>query len=433
MGSVTNLATESRTSDRPARVVVVGGGFGGLRTARDLKNVPVEVVVVDKSNHHVFQPLLYQVASAALSPADIAAPIRRIFRRQDNVRVVMGAVEALDLDRRVVRTSVWESTYDYLVLAAGATHSYFGHPDWETHAPGLKTIDEALEIRRRLLTAFEAAELEEDPAACRALLTFVVIGGGPTGVELAGAIREIASHSIPADFRRVDTTMARVILIEGRDRLLSTMSERASGWATRDLERMGVEVRLDTLVTEVDEGGLLADDEWLPTRNVLWAAGVQAAPIGKMLGCPLDRTGRVIVGPDCTIPGRSEVFVIGDLAAQTDPETGAPVPGLAPAAIQMGAFVARILRSETVRGLSPRERPAFRYRDRGALATIGKAKAVADFGNHTVHGLGAWGLWSFVHILFLIGFRNKLFVMLSWAWNYLLHTRGARLITRVPE
>ena len=415
------------------RVVVVGGGFGGLRIARDLKNVPVDVVVVDKSNHHVFQPLLYQVASAALSPADIAAPIRRIFRRQDNVRVVMGTVEALDLNRRVVRTPVWESTYDYLVLAAGATHSYFGHPDWETHAPGLKTIDEALEIRRRLLTAFEAAELEEDAAACRALLTFAVIGGGPTGVELAGAIREIASNSIPADFRRVDTTMARVILIEGRDRLLSTMSERASAWATRDLERMGVDVRVDTLVTAVDESGLLAGDEWLPTRNVLWAAGVQAAPIGQMLGCPLDRAGRVIVGPDCTMPGRPEVFVIGDLAAQKDPETGAPVPGLAPAAIQMGAFVARILRSETMLGTSPRERPAFRYRDRGALATIGKAKAVADFGTHTVHGLAAWGLWSFVHILFLIGFRNKLFVMLSWAWNYVLHTRGARLITRTPE
>lgn len=265
------------------------------------------------------------------------------------------------------------------------------------------------------------------------MLTFVVIGGGPTGVELAGAIREIASKSIPADFRRVDTTMARVILIEGRDRLLSTMSERASAWAICDLERMGVDVRVDTLVTAVDERGLQAGDEWLSTRNVLWAAGVQAAPIGKMLGCPLDRAGRVIVEPDCTIPGRPEVFFIGDLAAQKDPETGAPVPGLAPAAIQMGAFVARVLRRETMLGTSSRERSVFRYRDRGALATIGKAKAVVDFGNQTVHGLGAWGLWSFVHILFLIGFRNKLFVMLSWAWNFLLHTRGARLITRTPE
>ena len=313
-----SLASESRTSDRP-RVVVVGGGFGGLRTARDLKHVPVDVVLVDKSNHHVFQPLLYQVASAALSPADIAAPIRRIFRRQDNVRVVMGTVEALDLDRRIISTSGWASAYDYLVIAAGAAHSYFGHTDWENHAPGLKTIDEALEIRRRLLTAFEAAELEEDDEACRALLTFVVIGGGPTGVELAGAIREIASNCIAADFRKVDTTMARVILIEGRERLLSTMSERASAWARRDLERMGVEVWVDSLVTDVNERGILAGDAWLSSRNVLWAAGVRGAPIATMLGCPLDRVGRVIVQPDCSIPSRPEVFVIGDLAAQKHP------------------------------------------------------------------------------------------------------------------
>ena len=430
--SVSSLASESGTSERPT-VVVVGGGFGGLRTARDLKRAPVDVVLVDKSNHHVFQPLLYQVASAALSPADIAAPIRRILRRQNNVRVVMGAVEEVDLESRVVRTPSWESTYDSLVIAAGAAHSYFGHTDWAPHAPGLKTIDEALEIRRRLLTAFEAAELEEDDEARRALLTFVVIGGGPTGVELAGAIREIASNAIPADFRRVDTTMARVILIEGRDRLLSTMSERASAWARRDLERMDVEVRVDNFVNDVNDRGILTGDVWLPTRNVLWAAGVRGAPIATMLGCPLDRVGRVIVQPDCSIPGHPEVFVIGDLAAQKHPETGAPVPGVAPAALQMGAFVARILRKEAARRASPSERPAFRYRDRGALATIGKTKAVADFGKHTVRGVGAWILWSFVHIWFLIGFRNKLFVMLSWAWNYALHTRGARLITRTPE
>ncbi len=422
---------------RVPRVVIVGAGFAGMHAARQLHSARCRILLADRNNHHVFQPLLYQVATAALSPADIAAPIRGVFRHQKNLSVVLGEVDAVDLEARQIRLGGEAVAWDWLVLAAGATHAYFGHDEWAQVAPGLKSLDDALEIRRRVLLAFEEAELEEDEVSRCAKLTFVVVGGGPTGVEMAGALREIAAETIPNDYRRVDTTTARVLLLEGGPRLLGGMSEESSRRALRDLERMGVEVRLDTLVTEVEDGCVLVGDEAVPAANVIWAAGVQGAPVVRSLGVELDDQARVRVAPDCSVPGHPRAFVVGDLAAQVDAKSGRPVPGVAQGAIQMGAFVGRIIRDELAaggsRGAGPTDRPAFSYRDKGSMATIGRASAVADLAGRSFGGFFAWLLWSVVHVAFLIGFRNKVLVMVNWAWQWLFQARGARLITGSPE
>lgn len=422
--------------DRPPTVVVVGGGFGGLRLARRLRRAPVEVVLVDRNNHHLFQPLLYQVASAVLSPADIAYPIRRVFRQQRNVRVVLGEVTAVDLAAGRVVVSQSPVDYDFLVLAAGVTHSYFGHDEWVERAPGLKTIVDAIEIRRRVLLAFESAELEADPVARQSKLTFVVVGGGPTGVELAGALKEIATETLRADFRSIDTRDARVVLVEGQERLLPTMSAGASTRALRELVQMGIEVHLGTRVTDVTPTAVHLGKERIPAGTVLWAAGVHGSPLAASLGVPLDPAGRVCVEADCSVPGHPEAFVIGDLASLRD-ASGVPVPGVAQGALQMADHVARIIsaRAGAPHSYGPRRgspsvgRLAFRYRDRGSMATIGRARAVADLGGRTYGGSFAWLLWSLVHVLSLIGFKNKLAVMLSWVWNYVVFAKGARLIT----
>jgi len=416
--------------DRP-RVVVVGGGFGGIHATSKLAKVDCDVMVVDRKNHHVFQPLLYQVATAALSPSDIASPIRAVFSDQENVQTVLGEVTAVDLDDRTITIGSDVVEYDYLVLAAGVTHTYFGNDAWASRAPGLKTIDEALEIRRRVLLAFERAEFEEDPARRSRLLTFVVVGGGPTGVEMAGALREIAARTIPQDFRRVDTSSARIILVEGADRVLPAMSEKASLEAKAALERMGVEVRLETFITRMDAHAVYAGEERIPAENVIWAAGVRAVDVADTLGIEQDRQGRIVVGPDCAIPGRPDVFVVGDLAAQVSAKDGSEVPGVAQGAIQMGSFVGKIMAKE-LRADGPTRhggRPAFSYFDKGAMATIGRARAVADVAGATFSGLFAWILWSLVHVAFLIGFRNRLLVMVNWMWQWIVHARGSRLIT----
>lgn len=419
------------------RVVIVGGGFGGLAAARSLRHDAVDVTLIDRRNYHLFQPLLYQVATAALSPADIAEPIRRVLRSQKNAQVVLGAVQEVNLQERLVRWDGGVVHYDFLVLAAGATHAYFGHDEWSARAPGLKTADDALEIRRRVLLAFESAEMEDDEEARRSQLTFVVVGGGATGVELAGALREIAVESIQRDFRRVDTATARIVLVEGQSRLLSSMREASSRRALKDLERMGVEVRLNTRLTEIAEDSVVLQmgeqRETVLARNVIWAAGVRASSLGKTLGVPLDREGRVFVGADCSLPDYPNAFVIGDMASFIEGATGARVPGVAQGALQMGEYVARVIRRELAQPSAPRE--AFHYRDKGSMATIGRAKAVADIGGKSYGGLVAWILWSMIHVAFLVSFRTRLFVMIGWAWSYLAQVKGARLITgdRQPD
>lgn len=408
-------------------VVILGGGFAGLTCARALRGAPVRITLVDRSNHHLFQPLLYQVATASLSPAEIASPIRSILRRQSNVQVWLGEVEDVDVERRSVRLRDGALSYDYLVVATGATHAYFGHDEWAPHAPGLKTVDDALEIRRRFLLAFEAAEREADPAARRRLLTFVIVGGGPTGVELAGAMAEIARQVMPRDFRSIDTTTTRILLLEGGPRILGAYPPVLSEQARRQLERLGVEVRTGALVTGIEPVEVRIGEERIEAGNVFWAAGVAASPLGARLGAPLDRAGRVRVEADLSLPGRPEVFVAGDLAAVED--DGAPVPGVAPAAMQMGRHVARTIR----RDLEGRAREPFRYFDKGNLATIGRAAAVAEIAGLRLSGLVAWLVWVFVHILYLIGFRNRLLVLIQWAWAYLTYQRGIRLITGQPE
>jgi NADH:ubiquinone reductase (H+-translocating) len=415
------------------RVVVVGGGFGGLSVTRALRGAPCHIILLDRQNHHVFQPLLYQVATAALSPADIAQPIRSILRGQDNVQVVMEDVESVDLEGKIVRPGSDDVSYDWLVLAPGVTHAYFGNDQWARRAPGLKTIDDALEIRRRMLLAFEEAEREDDLEARQAKLTFVIVGGGPTGVELAGALREIASETIPRDFRRVDTSTTRVILMEGQDRLLPGMSFRASERALRHLERMKVEVRLGAFVTDMNDLAVMVGEVAVPAANIIWAAGVQGSPLASSLGVELDRQGRVLVEPDCSVPGYPEVFVIGDLASLTDPGTGKPVPGVAQGAVQMGRFVGGIIRDALAQGGPPAIRRPFHYVDKGTMATIGRARAVADIGELSFDGFFAWILWSTVHILYLIGFRNRVLVMVNWTWQWLRRSRGARLITGNPR
>lgn len=414
---------------RPHRVVIVGAGFGGLFAAKALAGAPVELTVVDRRNHHLFQPLLYQVATAGLNASDIAYPIRSILRHQANARVLLGEVSGIDPDGRTVSLADGgQLPYDHLILAAGATHTYFGHDEWAADAPGLKTIEDALEIRRRVLTAFEAAERCADDAAARqAHLTFVVIGGGPTGVELAGAISEIALRTLTRDFRSIDPGTARVVLVEGLDRILTTYPPGLSARATSQLRRLGVEVRTGTRVTGIDDHGVDTSGGRIEARTVLWAAGVAASPLAATLGAPLDRAGRVQVEPDLSVPGHPEILVIGDLATVNQPN-GQPVPGVAPAAMQAGRHAAAVINAD----LAGRERPVFRYRDKGSLATIGRSSAVADFGRIRFSGFPAWVLWWLVHLLYLIGFRNRLLVWFGWAWQWLTFQRGARLITGGP-
>lgn len=426
------VAGADRENSSAPHVVIVGGGFGGLYAAKGLRRANVRVTLVDRENHHLFQPLLYEVATAALSPADIAEPIRRIFSRSPHVRVLLGDVVDVDVETGVVRLAHGEIRYDYLVLATGVTHSYFGHDDWARYAPGLKTASDALEIRRRFLLAFEAAEQEADPEARRAKLTLVVVGAGPTGVEIAGTFCEIARRALPRDFRAIDTTTARVVLVEGADRVLPGFDRSLSEKARRDLEALGVEVRLNATVRHIDQHGVMIGDERIVTDNCVWAAGVQASPIGRCLGAEIDDRGRVLVEPDLSLPGHREVFVIGDLAAVDDAATGERVPGVAPAAMQMGRHVARLIVRETAGGATGRSaaaRPAFRYADRGMLATIGRARAVGRIFGRNVSGVIAWLLWALVHIVYLAGFRNRAIVMLRWMWAYVVFERGARLIT----
>ncbi|MDB5351075.1 MAG: dehydrogenase-like protein [Planctomycetota bacterium] len=404
-------------------MVIVGAGFGGLTAARALKKVDVRITVIDRSNHHLFQPLLYQVATAALNPSDIAAPIRRILRGQKNVEVILAEVVSIDTSRRMVVLADGLVPYDFLILATGATHSYFGHDEWEPFAPGLKSIQDALDIRRRVLTAFEVAEREPDPEVRRAWMTFVIVGAGPTGTELAGTLVEVARHTLSRDFRHIDPAEASVILLEGTDKVLSAYVDELSTKAKEQLERLGVEVRTGKIVTEIDADGVTAGTERIAAKTILWAAGVAASPLARSLCVPLDRAGRVMVEPDLSIPGHPEIAVIGDLA-HVESE-GKLVPGVAPAAMQMGAAAAENLRTM----LGSRPRSVFHYRDKGMLATIGRGAAVAQLGKWKASGYIAWLLWLFVHIFFLIGFRNRLLVMIQWAWSYVTYDRGARLIT----
>ena len=410
-------------SEGPLRVVVVGSGFAGLNAVKTLNRAPVEITIVDRRNFHLFQPLLYQVATAALNPSDIAYPVRSVFRAQENVRgVLLAEVKGLDLDgRKVTLEDGSKLAYDYLILATGATHSYFGHDVWEPLAPGLKTLEDALVMRQRILAAFEQAERNPDDA--ERLLTFVVVGAGPTGVELAGALVEIAVHSLGDDFDVIDPTRARVLLVEGAPEVLPVYPNDLSQSARRQLETLGVEVITGAMVAEIDrEGVTLTDGRRIDAGLVLWAAGVQASPLGGMLGVDTDRTGRVPVEADLSLRGHPEVFVTGDLA------TVPGVPGVAPAAMQMGRHAARMIQAD----ITGRARAAFDYKAKGSLATIGRARAVADFGRVRFGGFVAWLAWLAIHIFYLIGFRNRVLVLISWAWSYLTFRRGARIITGVP-
>ena len=414
-------------SKRTPGVVIVGGGFGGLTAARTLARYPVRITLIDRKNFHTFQPLLYQVATAGLSPGEIAAPLRWIVRDRPNVEVLMEEVKDFDVARRVVITSEQEISYDYLIVASGASHAYFGHDDWEPLAPGLKTIENALEIRRRVLLAFELAERRAAHGEAPSL-NFIVVGGGPTGVELAGTLAEISRHVLANEFRKINPRTAHIILIEGGPRVLPAYAEDLSRSAEQQLRALGVEVHTSTMVTAVEPGGICMGKAHLPSAVTLWAAGVAASPLGKSLGVSLDRAGRVIVQPDLSIPEHPEVFVIGDLAAFKD-EAGKMLPGVAPVAIQEGRFVAEAI----ARHLQGEPRKNFHYVDKGSLATIGRAAAVAQFGRIHISGYIAWLAWLFVHIFFLIGFRNRIMVLIQWAWSYLTYERGARLITGSTE
>lgn len=418
------------TSAARPRVVILGGGFGGLWAARGLASAAVEVTLVDRTNHHLFQPLLYQVATAGLSAADIAAPLRHVLRGQRNVTVRLDEVLSVDVARRQVHCRHGSLDYDLLVVATGATHAYFGQDGWAAHAPGLKTLDDAMQIRQRVLEAFEAAERADDPAAAAEWLRFAVIGGGPTGVELAGTLIEIARHTLPKEFRRADPRQAEVHLIEAGPRLLAAMPESLSESARRQVEALGVQVHLGRPVTAIDGQGLTLGSDRLPVRTVLWAAGVAASPLGRQLadqtGATTDRAGRVDVAADLSLPGAPEVFVIGDLARVLS--DGRPVPGVAPAAKQMGAHVARQIRAH----LAGRRRAPFRYRDYGNLATIGRMAAVVDLRGLQFSGLLAWWFWLLAHLLFLIGFRNRLLVLTQWAFSYWTYQRHARIYFSRP-
>jgi NADH dehydrogenase len=404
-------------------VVIIGGGFGGIAAARALKRAPVRLTLIDRRNHHLFQPLLYQVASAALNPSDIASPIRRILRHQRNASVILGEAIGIDTQNKIVQLADGEVAYDFLIVATGASHSYFGHDEWRGPAPGLKTLEDALEIRRRVLVAYEAAEREVDAIEVANWLTFVIVGAGPTGVEMAGALAEISRRVLELDFRKIEPRRARIILIEAGARVLPAMSPESSVSAQRQLERLGVEVITGSAVTAIDNRGVTHDGTLVETRTVIWAAGVAASALGRALNAKLDRAGRVLVDQNLAVEGLEDVFVVGDLASiQSD---GKQVPGLSPAAMQEGRHAARNIIQKS------RGEPmvTFRYRDKGTLATIGKAAAVGDIGRLRVGGLIAWLIWLFVHIFFLIGFRNRFLVISEWAWMYLRNDRGARLIT----
>ena len=413
------------TERRRPRVVIIGGGFGGLYAARALRRDEVDVLLLDRTNHHLFQPLLYQVATATLAPTDITAPIRWLLRKQRNTSVLMQEVVHVDTARRVVITREHEEhPYDFLIVATGARHSYFAHPEWEQIAPGLKSIDDATEIRRRVLTAFERAESTDDPEERAAWLTFVVVGGGPTGVELAGMLPTIARHALRHDFRRIDPATARVLLLEGGPKILPPYPDALSAHARADLTNLGVEVRTGALVSDIGPHHVKVGDESIHAHTILWAAGNAASPLGRDLSTRLDRAGRVPVEPDLSVEGHREIFVIGDLAAVTT--DGKPVPGVAPAAMQMGTLAAKNIR----RDLEQRERLAFRYRNKGDLATIGRYRAIADLGHGIqLTGFVAWWFWLFLHIMYLAGFRNRVSVLVEWAYSYFTYERGARLIT----
>jgi len=406
-------------------VIIVGAGFGGLEAAKKLACKDVRVTVIDRTNYHLFQPLLYQVATAALSPADIAAPVRAILSKCRNVEVILAEVQSVDVETKKVKTVDLEIDYDYLIIATGARHSYFGHNEWEKLAPGLKSLEDAIELRRRILLAFEYAEKTPDEAARRAAMNFVIIGGGPTGVEMAGAIAEISRYTMARDFRHINPSEARVILIEGEPRLLAAYPPDLSESARKQLADLGVEVRTSTRATNLTDAGVQIGDEFIPCRVKIWAAGNNASFVGKTLGVPSDRAGRVIVNDDLTIPGRPEVQVIGDLA-NFPHQTGQPLPGISPVAMQQGRHAARNVLA-MIKGRKPQR---FRYWDKGTMATIGRNKAVADLKFVHLSGLPAWLAWLFVHIVFLVGFRNRLLVLVQWAWAYLTFDKGARLITR---
>jgi NADH dehydrogenase len=447
----------SKANGAAPRVVIVGAGFGGLTAAQALGRARARITVIDRKNHHTFQPLLYQVATAGLSPGEIAAPIRSILSSHKNVEVLMAEVTGFDLDRRILRMPDSEISYDYLIVAAGAGDSYFGHDEWEPFAPGLKTIEDALEIRRRVLLAFELAERQAAVGEGVTPLNFVVVGGGPTGVELAGTLVEISRHALAHDYRAIDPKLAHILLLEGGPRILPAYPEDLSRSAQEQLQSLGVEVRTSALVTQVGPGSIHIGETQLNATVILWAAGVAASPLGKKLATPIDRAGRVLVRPDLRLPGHPEVFVIGDLAAIPD-ESGKMLPGVAPVAMQEGRYVAKVIRGEIESSRDQSEpgapflassarkpalsrsnggavaggvdsRPPFHYWDKGSLATIGRAAAVAQFGKIHISGFIAWLAWLFVHILFLIGFRNRLLVFIQWAWSYVTYERGARLIT----
>jgi NADH dehydrogenase len=406
------------------RVVIVGGGFAGLNAAKVLGGAQdLDVTLIDRHNHHLFQPLLYQVAMAGLSPADIAAPIRSLLSKFPNIRVLLGDVQSLDLKRGVVVSDIGEFPFDYLILACGATHSYFGHEDWEPYAPGLKTLEQATEIRRRVLTAFEQAERIDDPEERPKFLTFVIVGGGPTGVELAGAIGEMSRFTLAKDFRSINASSARVILIEAGPRILPSFSEEQAARATRDLERLGVQVRTSSAVTLIDADGVQIGSERLRAGTVLWAAGVKASSLGKLAGLETDPQGRVVVEPDLTVKNHPRVFVAGDQARFTH-QTGKPLPGTAPVAMQQGRYIGHTIFND-VRG---RPRSPFRFIDKGQMATIGRSRAILEIGKLKLAGWIAWIVWLVVHIYYLTGFHNRLLVVLQWAWSYLTFGRGARLI-----
>ena len=408
-----------------ARVVIIGGGFGGLYAARRFRGQPVDVTLIDRRNHHLFQPLLYQVAMAALSPGDIASPIRWILRKQRNVTVLLGEAARIDTAQRtVVLTDGAEIPYDYVIVASGSTHAYFGHDDWRPHAPGLKTLEDALEIRKRVLLAFERAERQTDPARRAAQLTFVIVGGGPTGVEMAGALAEIARQSLARDFRHFDPSSAKIVLVEGGPSVLANFPEELRDAARRDLVRLGVDVRTGSAVTRIAPGGVETSTGRIAAETVLWAAGVAASPLGATLNVPLDRAGRVLVQPDLTIPGQANVFVIGDLASLAG-DNGKPLPGVAQVAMQMGAHAA----SNILRAVEGQPLRAFHYFNWGDMATIGRASAVADMPWIRLQGFLGWLAWLFIHLVKLIGFRNRIVVMVQWIWSYVTYQRAIRLIT----
>jgi NADH dehydrogenase len=410
--------------DRP-KIVIIGGGFGGLAAAKALRTAVADVTLVDRTNHHVFQPLLYQVATAALAPSDIAAPIRWILRSQRNLNVILDEVVQIDCAGKAVhlKNESRALQFDYLIVASGSRHAYFGHDDWEPMAPGLKTIEDATEIRRRFLLTYENAELEEDEAKRRSLMTFVVVGGGPTGVELAGAFPAIAQRALRDDFRKIDTAQTRVILLEGGDRILPGFPPELSARAAKDLVGLGVEVRTNSIVTRIEENAVFVGEERIEACTTFWAAGNAASPLGKMLGGPTDRAGRVLVERDLSVPGCPDAYVIGDLAHFE--QDGRLVPGVAPAAMQQGRHAARNI----MRRLREQETKPFHYFNKGDLATIGRSRAIADFGFVRIVGVTAWWLWLFAHIMYLVGFRNRLSVLLQWAYAYITYGRGVRLIT----